>query len=111
MITRTSSAIFAARSARDVTKNMVRVNSSNVWGYNFEVSNEDPNYCTIYMQFKNSNGGPGDIYAYYDVPIVVYRRMHTAPSVGHYFWVYIRNKYVTAKLTGDKKLKQKPKLA
>lgn len=39
----------------------------------------------LLVQFKDTQGGPGDIYIYYDVPIIVYRRWQSAPSKGHYF--------------------------
>ena len=60
-------------------------------------------YGDLYMQFKGRNGGPGDIYVYYDVPTALYRRLVAAPSKGHFFWQYLRNNFIYAKLTGDKK--------
>ena len=59
------------------------------------------------MQFKGRNGGPDDVYVYFDVPIIIYRRWLSAPSKGHFLWEYIRGKYAFAKLTGDKKTKQR----
>ena len=98
--------VFSAREGnRRIQDQIVRVNSSNVWGYAAKIDTADSKTCTVYIQFKNSQGGPGDIYAYYDVPVVVYRRMHGAPSKGHYFWKYIRNNYLYSKLTGDKRTK------
>ena len=57
----------------------------------------------IICQFKDKNGGPGDIYLYEDVPVQVYRKWISAPSKGHYFWQYIRDNYMYRKLTGDKR--------
>ena len=59
------------------------------------------------VQFKGNNGGPGDIYIYYDVPNKVWRQFVSAPSKGAYFWRYIRNTFTYAKLTGDKRTKLK----
>lgn len=104
-ISKTHTKIYGV-SARDITKNLVRVRSSNVWAYGMDANPKD-DMGTLYIQFKNNTGGPGDVYAYYDVPTIVYRRMIGAPSKGHYFWRYIKGKYLYAKLTGDKKTKQK----
>ena len=100
-----SIAITAAISSRDITKDMVRVKSSNIWSYNINIRNND-NVGDVYVQFKSSRGGPGDIYVYYDVPVRTYRRWHSAPSKGHFLWQEIRGKFRFAKLTGDKKTKQ-----
>ena len=97
------SAIMAAINTRDITKSMVRVKSSNVWSYNISIKDRKNPTGDVYVQFKGKNGGPGDIYVYYDVPVRVYKRWHSAPSKGHYFWMYIRNNYKYAKLTGDKR--------
>lgn len=99
-------AILAAVSSRDITKDMVRVRSSNVWSYAINV-HKDKKYGDVYVQFKAYRGGPGDIYVYYDVPVTLYRRWVGAPSKGHFFWQYIRDSFQCAKLTGDKKLKRK----
>lgn len=100
-------AIKAGISAREITKNMVRVKSSNVWSYCIDIKRAKDKTGNVYVQFKGKNGGPGDVYVYFDVPIVVYRRWLTYPSKGHYHWEYIRGKYTYAKLTGDKRTKQK----
>ena len=55
------------------------------------------------VQFKGPKGGAGDIYLYYDVPVMLYRRWISAPSKGHFFWKYVRNNFSYRKLTGDKK--------
>jgi hypothetical protein len=95
--------IQAAINTRDAAKNMVRVKSSNVWSYGINVRKHGDNIGDVLCQFKGTNGGPGDLYIYYDVPIRVYKRWVSAPSKGHYFWQYIRNNYKYSKLTGNKK--------
>lgn len=100
-------AITAAISSKDITRNMVRVKSSNLWGYTINARNTQNGVGDVYVQFKGRNGGPGDVYVYYDVPIKIYKRWAGANSKGHYFWQYIRGKYTFAKLTGDKRTKQK----
>ena len=98
--------VFSAREGnRRIQDQIIRVKSSNVWGYAAKIDSADSKTCTVFIQFKDDRGGPGDIYAYYDVPVVVYQRMHGAPSKGHYFWKYIRNNYLYSKLTGDKRTK------
>lgn len=98
-----NSVITAAINVRDLTSNMVRVKSSNIWSYSMDIQNAGDDTGDVVVQFKGTKGGPGDIYIYYDVPVVVYRRWHTAPSKGHYFWVNIRNHFKYSKLTGDKR--------
>lgn len=97
--------ILASISTKDITKGMVRVKSSNIWAYNINVKQAKAKTGDVYVQFKGRNGGPDDVYVYYDVPIIIYRRWHSATSKGHYFWQYIRNNYTYAKLTGDKRTK------
>lgn len=99
--------IFAASHSREDVKNLVRVKSSNVWARSIDIKDRKAKYGNVYVQFKDKNGGPGHIYIYYDVPINVYRRWLSATSVGHYFWMYIRNNYKYSKLTGDKRTKLK----
>lgn len=99
--------IIASISSRDLTKSMVRVKSSNIWSYNINIKDIKDKTGTVYVQFKNKKGGPGDIYCYYDVPINVWRKWLSSPSAGHYFWKYIRNRMKYSKLTGDKKGKLK----
>lgn len=104
--------VMAAVSSRDVAKNLVRVKSSNIWAYGIDLSgNPKSPTADVVVQFKSRDGGPGDIYMYYDVPKTLYRKWQGSPSKGHYFWQYIRGKFDSRKLTGDKKLKQKPKKA
>lgn len=86
---------------KDFVKRLARVKSSNVWSYAFQ-----PKTNTVgdmLMQFKAKNGGPGDIYIYYNVPSKIWQRLVAAPSKGHAFWQLIRNVFTYAKLTGDKR--------
>lgn len=99
--------ILAAISSRDLSKNLVRVKSSNVWAYTINVKDADAKVGDVLCQFKGNNGGPGDIYMYFDVPVTLWRRWLGAPSKGHFFWQYIRNTFYYRKLTGDKKGKLK----
>lgn len=86
---------------RDFVKQLSRVKSSNVWSYAFQPKTDEVG--DMLMQFKGRNGGPGDIYIYYNVATKDWRKLVAAPSKGHTFWVLIRNRYTYAKLTGDKK--------
>lgn len=90
-------------STKDMADKLLRVKSSNVWAYAFNPKTEEVG--DMLMQFKGKNGGPGDIYIYYDVPTKIWRRLVAAPSVGHAFWALIRHNYTYAKLTGDKRTK------
>ena len=98
----TAHAILAA-SSKDITKNLVRVRSSNIWAYGINIEKRGDKTGDVVVQFKAKNGGTGDIYMYFDVPVQVYRRWVNSTSKGHYFWVYIRNNYSYRKLTGDKR--------
>lgn len=95
--------IQCAVSTRDLTKNMVRVRSSNIWKYGINVRNYGDHVGDILVQFKDSHGGPGDIYILYDVPVEIYRRWQSAPSKGHFYWKYLRNNYQYSKLTGNRR--------
>lgn len=95
--------ISAAINVRDLAKNLVRVRSSNVWAYGMNLRDRKDKAGEVLVQFKGKGGGPGDIYIYYDVPLVVWRKWLSATSKGHYFWQYIRNAYAYSKLTGDKR--------
>lgn len=90
------------RAASD-SRDMVRVKSSNIWGFNIRIKDRKSGVGDVFVQFKGEQGGPGDVYVYYDVPVRTYRRWQTAPSKGHFFWQYIRNFYKYSKLTGDKR--------
>lgn len=91
------------RSARDITRNLVRVKSSNVWAYGVEIRDNKAKTGDVYVQFKGKNGGPGDVYVYFDVPITLWRKFISAPSAGHFVWKYLRNNFMYSKLTGDKR--------
>lgn len=95
--------IMAAINTKNLAQNLVRVRSSNVWAIGFNVRNQGDNVGDLIMQFKEKNGGAGPVYIYYDVPIKLYRRMQSAPSVGHFMWVNIRNNFKYSKLTGNKR--------
>lgn len=99
--------ITAAINVRDLAKNLVRVKSSNIWAYGMNLRNRKDKTGEVVVQFKGNKGGPGDVYIYYDVPLVVWRKWLSATSKGHYFWQYIRNTYMYSKLTGDKRGKLK----
>lgn len=99
----TKTAVQAAITTRDLARNLVRVKSSNVWAYTINIRDKKDKVGDVLVQFKGPNGGPGDIYLYYDVPINLWRRWLAAPSKGHFFWQYIRNTFSYRKLTGDKK--------
>ena len=100
--------IMAAISSKDITRNMVRVKSSNIWSYTINGRNgQDSKLGDVYVQFKGKHGGPGDVYVFYDVPVKVYKQMLSAPSKGHSFYQNLRGKYSYAKLTGDKRTKRK----
>jgi hypothetical protein len=94
--------IFSA-SAREVSQNLMRTKSSNIWGYMMDIADRHDKTGTLYIQFKNKHGGPGDVYCYYDVPIMIYRKFVGALSKGHFFWMYIRNNFKYSKLTGNKR--------
>lgn len=95
--------IVGASNSRKLEDNIVRVKSSNVWGYYLDIKNRKDKTGDLIVQFKGPHGGPGDVYMYFDVPVLLYRKWHTAPSKGHFFWVNIRNDFKYRKLTGDKR--------
>ena len=102
-VSTTEKPVMAAQGSNDIANYIVPVQSSNIFGYYMDIKRAGDNKGTLYVQFLK-NGMPGDIYAYYDVPLQIARKMASTSSKGHYFWKYIRDKYQTAKLTGDKKL-------
>ena len=63
--------VMAAASTKDATKNLVKVRSSNVWAYGMNIKDRKSKVGDLLVQFKDTQGGPGDIYIYYDVPIIV----------------------------------------
>ena len=95
------------RNPKEITKNLIRVKSSNIWAYGVEIKDNDVNVGDVYVQFKGKNGGPADVYRYYDVPISLWRKFIGAPSKGHFLWKYLRNNFLYSKLTGDKRGKLK----
>ena len=97
------SAVCAAISTKNLAEDLIRVKSSNVWAYGMNVRDASKGIGDVIAQFKNSIGGPGDIYIYYDVPVKIYRKWVSTPSKGHFFWKFIRNRYKYSKLTGDKR--------
>lgn len=88
---------------KDFVKKLLRVKSSNIWSYAFQP--KDYNKGDMLIQFKGQNGGPEDIYIYYDVPSKLWQKFVAAPSKGHFMWQHIRNVFKYAKLTGDKRTK------
>lgn len=74
-----------------------------MWGYTLNVRNKGDREGDLFIQFKGRNGGPDDIYIYYDVPVRLYRKLVSTPSKGHFFWQYVRNNYKYSKLTGNKR--------
>ena len=97
------SEIFAAINTRDIAKTLTRCKSSNVWAYGMDIKDRKDKTGDLYMQFKNKNGGAGDLYVYYSVPITMYRRLQSTPSVGRFVWKYLRNNFSYAKLTGNRR--------
>lgn len=88
---------------KDFAKKLKNVDSSNIWSYAFQP--KDNVFGDMLVQFKSRDGGPGDIYIYYNVPNKLWHRFYLARSKGGFFWQYIRNnmKIKYAKLTGDKR--------
>lgn len=102
-----SSRGVTAASAREIASKMIRVASSNIWSYAINIKNAKDKVGDVVVQFKGKRGGPGDVYMYYDVPIITWRKWLSATSKGHYFWQAIRNNFLYRKLTGDKRGKLK----
>jgi len=97
------SKIMAAINTRNLAENLIRVRSSNLWSYCINIKNYGDRNGDVLVQYKATNGGPGDIYIYYAVPVKIWRKFVSAPSKGHFVWKYIRNVYRYSKLTGDKR--------
>ena len=95
--------VLAAINTKNLADNLVRCKSSNVWAYGMNIKDKKDKTGDLLMQFKDKNGGPSDLYIYFDVPVTVYRRLQSAPSVGRFFWQYIRNVYSYSKLSGNKR--------
>lgn len=95
--------ILAAINTSDLSSKLFRVKSSNVWAYRLFMRNRKDKTGDLIVQFKSREGGPGDVYQYYDVPFTLFRKWQATTSKGHFFWKYIRNYYKYSKLTGDKR--------
>lgn len=95
--------INCAINTRELSKDMVRVKSSNMWAYRLNVKDRKDRTGDLLIQFKGKDGGPGDIYIYYDVPVSLHKKLISSPSKGHAFWKYIRNNFKYSKLTGNKR--------
>ena len=95
--------VYARTNSRDFADKLIRVKSSNIWSYAFQPRNDK--IGDMLIQFKNKQGGPADIYMYYNVPSSLWRRFVAAPSKGHFMWEFIRHVFKYSKLTGDKKTK------
>lgn len=96
-------AVMAAINTKNIAQNLVRCKSSNVWAYGMNIRDRKDKTGDLIMQFKNKNGGAGDVYIYYSVPVTMYRRLQSATSVGHFVWQYLRNNFNYSKLTGNKR--------
>lgn len=94
--------VTAAINVKNLASQLFRVKSSNVWAYRLFLRDRHDKTGDLIVQFKHKDGGAGDVYIYYDVPFMVFRRWQATQSKGHYFWKYIRNYYKYSKLTGDK---------
>ena len=95
--------ILAAINTQDLSSRLFRVKSSNVWAYRLFMKSRKDKTGDLIVQFKDRNGGPGDVYQYYDVPFTLFHKWQATTSKGHFFWKYIRNYYKYSKLTGDKR--------
>lgn len=95
--------IQAASNSRDIIQKLVRVKSSNIWAYGINIKDRKDKVGDVVVQFKGKNGGPDDIYMYFDVPIKLWRQWLSANSKGSFFWRNIRNEFYYRKLTGNKR--------
>ena len=94
--------VKAAINVKNLASQLFRVKSSNVWAYRLFMRDRHDKTGDLLVQFKHKNGGPGDVYIYYDVPFMIFRNWQATQSKGHYFWKHIRNYFKYSKLTGDK---------
>ena len=94
--------ITAAINTQNLASKLFRVKSSNVWAYRLFMRNRKDRTGDLIVQFKNKNGGGGDVYIYYEVPFTLFRSWQATQSKGHFFWKHIRNYFKYSKLTGDK---------
>jgi hypothetical protein len=83
-------------SLQRVMDRMRIVQSSNVYGYYYEIETTPERGGILYVTFLGGEGedrsGPGATYAYYDVPLEKYRRFQNASAVsaGNAVWDYLR---------------------
>lgn len=94
--------ITAAINTQNLADQLFRVKSSNVWAYRLFMRSRKDKTGDLIVQFKDKNGGGGNVYIYYDVPFTLFRRWQATQSKGHFFWKHIRNYFKYSKLTGDK---------
>ena len=94
--------ITAAINTQNLADRLFRVKSSNVWAYRLFMRSRKDKTGDLVVQFKDKNGGGGNVYIYYDVPFTLFRRWQATQSKGHFFWKHIRNYFKYSKLTGDK---------
>lgn len=94
--------VTAAINTQNLASKLFRVKSSNVWAYRLFMRNRKDRTGDLIVQFKNKNGGGGDVYIYYEVPFTLFRSWQATQSKGHFFWKHIRNYFKYSKLTGDK---------
>lgn len=66
--------------------NMIPVNSSNISSVGYENG-------TLYIAFHS-----GGLYAYSNVPEIVFNELLNAPSKGEYFHAYIKKHYAYTKI-------------
>lgn len=96
--------VASAISTKNLSKNLVRTKSSNIWSYGMDVTDKNMRFGNVIVQFKGKNGGPtGGTYIYYDVPTKLWQRWLGAASKGAFFWRYIRNVFKYSKLDGNKR--------
>lgn len=95
--------IQASISTRELSKNLVRVKSSNIWSYGINIKDRKDKTGNVIVQFKDKNGGPGDLYEYFDIPVNLWRKWLSSTSKGNFLWRYIRHDFKYRKLTGDKR--------
>jgi hypothetical protein len=83
-------------SMQRVMDRMRIVQSSNVYGYYYEIETTPERGGILYVTFLAGEGdnrsGPGATYAYYDVPLEKYRRFQNASAIsaGNAVWDYLR---------------------
>lgn len=61
-------AVLAAINTKDLSQNLVKVRSSNVWAYGLNIKDRKDKTGDLVVQFKNKNGGAGDELSEYIKP-------------------------------------------